>query len=196
MDKFQNKYRIPSTRLPHWDYGWNAVYFVTICTGGQQHHFGGIVDDAMWLSDVGEIANACWMDIPLHFPFVHLDGFVIMPNHVHGIIMIESPRRDAIYRVSDKPRLYGAERVSTENSIPTSGGFAGNKNPMRQENLSKIIRWYKGRVTFESRKITPDFCWQPRFYEHIVRSEKTLEAIRNYILANPWNWKRDSLFSP
>ena len=86
--KFQNKYRISSTRLKKWDYGWNAPYFVTICTKNMEHYFGKIVDGEMRLSDIGGIAQQCWCEIPDHFPFVILDAFVIMPNHVHGIIII------------------------------------------------------------------------------------------------------------
>ena len=89
MDKFQNKYRIPSARAPFWDYGWNASYFVTICTHNHIFYFGDIGEEEMVLSDVGEIALQCWLEIPEHFPFVKLDTFVIMPNHVHGIVIID-----------------------------------------------------------------------------------------------------------
>ena len=89
MDKFQNKYRIPSARAPFWDYGWNASYFVTICTHNHIFYFGDTGEEEMVLSDVGEIALQCWLEIPEHFPFVKLDTFVIMPNHVHGIVIID-----------------------------------------------------------------------------------------------------------
>jgi hypothetical protein len=89
MDKFQNKYRIPSTRLQHWNYGWNAVYYVTICTHHRLCFFGEIMDGKMELSKIGSLANKYWLEIPAHFPFVKLRAFVIMPNHVHGIIMID-----------------------------------------------------------------------------------------------------------
>ena len=91
MEKFRNKYRIPSSRWKNWDYGSNAAYFVTICT---QHHvccFGDIViapRKIMRLSETGQIAEQYWYEIPIHFPFVELDAFVVMPNHVHGIVVI------------------------------------------------------------------------------------------------------------
>ena len=86
-EKFQNKYRIPSARLPSWDYGWNAAYYVTICTGRRVACFGKIENGQMALSVIGKMADQYWREIPNHFPFVILDAYVIMPNHVHGIII-------------------------------------------------------------------------------------------------------------
>ncbi len=89
MEKFKNKYRIASARAPFWDYSWNAAYFVTICTKNRQCWFGDVVDGLMDLSAMGHIANSCWHEIPHHFPFVELGAHVIMPNHVHGILIIK-----------------------------------------------------------------------------------------------------------
>ena len=88
-DKFQNKYRISSARLQHWDYGSDALYFVTICTQNREHYFGEIDDGKMQLSETGKIAYRFWFEIPNHFPFVELGEFVVMPNHIHGIIIID-----------------------------------------------------------------------------------------------------------
>ena len=107
-DKFRNKYRISSARLPNWDYGGNAAYFVTICTKNREHYFGNIVATVetpdsgvsttapnsnvpatIQLSPIGEIVQKYWMEIPQHFPFVQLNAFVVMPNHIHGIIVID-----------------------------------------------------------------------------------------------------------
>ncbi len=93
-DKFLNKYRIPSARWQHWDYGSNAPYFVTICTHHRYHYFGKVVDGQMKLSELGLLAYKYWNEIPDHFPFVILDAFVVMPNHVHGIIIIDKPNDD------------------------------------------------------------------------------------------------------
>ena len=90
-EKFQNKYRISSARLQNWDYGSDAAYFVTICTQNREHYFGEIFNGVMQLSEIGEMANKFWLEIPNHFPFVELDEFVVMPNHVHGIIIINKP---------------------------------------------------------------------------------------------------------
>ena len=124
-DRFRDKYRIPSARLQSWDYGWNASYFITICTANRERYFGEIVagldneQPAMQLSEVGIIAKRCWLEIPTHFPFVVLNAFVVMPNHVHGIIIInrqDDPRRDAIHRVSQKNTnpVDAINRVSTD----------------------------------------------------------------------------------
>ena len=143
MDKFQNKYRISSARLQSWDYGWNAAYFITICTANRECYFGNIVDAKMELTEIGEIAKKYWQEIPWHFPFVKLDEFIIMPNHTHGIIIIDKPlgnmvndekltdgggavgiSRDAFNRVSTpKPTPTNPKQKSNINDV---GGFAGN----------------------------------------------------------------------
>lgn len=94
MTLYKNKYRIESTRLPNYDYSANGYYFVTICTHQKHCYFGNIVNARMHLSQVGKIAQKHWQDIPNHFNGVDIDRYVIMPNHVHGIIAIDKPRRD------------------------------------------------------------------------------------------------------
>ena len=86
--KYQGKYRIPSARLAGWDYRNAAAYFVTICTANREMFFGDIKDGVMHLSEAGNVAYECWVDIPNHFPFVRLDAHVVMPNHIHGIVVI------------------------------------------------------------------------------------------------------------
>jgi putative transposase len=220
-DKFQDIYRIPSARADWWDYRKAAAYFVTICTAGREHYLGEIKDGNMQLSEMGKIAQINWTEIPNHFPFVKLDAFVMMPNHVHGILVIDHSRnnldnvvgRDANYRVSDdrmtKNELTAGEgaqtsdahqsdaidqsdainRVSTGNKYP--GGITGENNPMLFDNLSRVIRWYKGRTTFQCRSIHANFAWQTRFYDHIIRDETEYWKIREYILNNPKRWDED-----
>jgi REP element-mobilizing transposase RayT len=94
MGKFKNKYRSETTRLQKWNYGWNAAYFVTICTKNRIHFFGNIINGENNLSEIGEMANKYWLEIPNHFPFVKLGAFVIMPNHVHGIVIIDKKNND------------------------------------------------------------------------------------------------------
>ncbi len=183
--KYQNKYRIPSARMQNWDYEWDAAYFVTICTHNKEHYFGQIVEKQFIASEIGEIAQQYWLEIPQQFPFVTLDNFVVMPNHIHGIVIINNHRRDAIHRVS---------RVSSHTPIKKPGGITGNNNPMLHQNLSRIIRWYKGRVTFESRKIHADFAWQSRFHDHIIRHDNSYKIISEYIVKNPVNWQNDKFY--
>ncbi|GHT51646.1 hypothetical protein FACS189440_20910 [Bacteroidia bacterium] len=87
-EKFQNQYRISSARAQWWNYGWNAAYFITICTANREHYFGEIVNGNMQLSEIGEIANVLWNEIKNHAKNIELDAFCIMPNHVHGILIL------------------------------------------------------------------------------------------------------------
>jgi putative transposase len=96
MAKFQNKYRITTTRLQNWDYGSNGAYFITICTHNREHYFGEIisnntssnVEQFMQLNEIGLLAKKYWLEIPKQFPYVELGNFVIMPDHTHGILII------------------------------------------------------------------------------------------------------------
>jgi putative transposase len=91
MDRYKNKYRIASARAPWWDYGWNGPYFITICTQNRKHFFGEIHDGKMALSHLGVIADILWHEIPNHTKFVKLGDFVVMPNHIHGILILDKP---------------------------------------------------------------------------------------------------------
>ncbi|MCF8302522.1 MAG: hypothetical protein K9I94_04530 [Bacteroidales bacterium] len=203
MDKFQNKYRIPSARLKNWDYGWNAAYFVTICTANRECYFGDIKNDEIVWSETGKLANQFLMEIPQRYEYADLDEFVVMPNHVHAIVIIKKTgngRRNVIDDhdggTDDRDAGDGRDainRVSTGPNPKKPGGITGNKNPMLHDNISRIFNWYKGRVTFESRKINADFAWQSRFYDHIIRNDMEYQRIKNYIINNPRNWNDDTL---
>ena len=209
MDKFQNKYRIPSARWQTWDYGSNGAYFITICTQNRRHFFGEIIDSTipdesiMHLNDMGEMAEKYWVEIPQYFPFVSLGNFVIMPNHMHGILIIDdstnvqtrliaSPQINTQIGIDD-PSIEKTRLIASLSELPKNktGGITGDKNPMFHENISRIIRWYKGRCSFEIRKIHSDFGWQSRFYDHIIRNSASYENIQNYISNNPRNWNKD-----
>ena len=186
MDKYKNKFRISSSRLQNWDYGWNAAYFVTICTANRELFFGDIMDGKMNLSEIGKLADQFLLEIPQRYEYAILDEFVVMPNHVNAIVIIDKiddgrgndmdGGRDAINRVSTKKR----------------GGITGNKNPMLHDNISRIFNWYTGRVTFESRKINTGFAWQSLYHDHIIRNDAEYQRIKNYIINNPQNWNNDS----
>ncbi len=107
MTLYKNKYRIESTRLPHHNYAANGWYFVTFCTKDKLWFFGDIVSGNIQFSAIGEMANKFWSEIPKHFQDVYLDAYIIMPNHVHGIVVIErsqneETRRDAPWHVSTR----------------------------------------------------------------------------------------------
>lgn len=243
MKKFQNKYRIPSARLQNWDYGENGAYFITICIDKMECLFGDVVSKLdvsnanvetrliaslrdtidekceMQLNELGKIAHDIWEEIPNKFPFVELGNFVIMPNHMHGILIINKFVNTRLIAFENEnvenangnahveTRLIASKNENVENAnrnervetrLTTSvhdddkkGGFSGNNNPMFHENISRIIRWYKGRCSFEMRKIHADFNWQSRFYDHIIRDSRAFDTIQNYIEDNPSKWKKD-----
>ena len=181
VELFNNRYKIKSSRLKHWDYSSCGGYYITICTKDRKCFFGDIVNGKMVLSNMGEIAHKYWNELPKHFDNVSLDEYVVMPNHIHGIVVIDfeynyATRRDAINRVS------------------TIGGFAKCKNPMIIRSLSTYIRWFKGRCSYEINKSMKNshFQWQSRFYEHIIRNDSDLNRIREYIMNNPLQWEFDN----
>lgn len=174
-DKFKGKYRIPSARWAAWDYSSNAAYFVTICTANRAHHFGEIANGVMTLTALGRAAADCWNEIPAHFPFVELDAFVVMPNHVHGIVVI------------NKPQL-----VETQNfaSLPR-----GNRFGPQSQNLASIVRGYKIGVTKFARENSIPFQWQARYHDRVIRDAREHERIAQYILSNPQRWTEDELYA-
>lgn len=184
-DRFQNRYRIESARLKNWDYGWNAVYFVTICTENREYFFGDVEDGVMVLNEIGKIANDCWLEIPEHFPFVQLGKHVVMPNHVHGIVVIDKP---------DDGRDDG-RNVETQNfaSLQSDQPESSTKNKFgpQSKNLASIIRGFKIGVTKNARLINQGFAWQARYHDHIIRNDKSFDQISEYIINNPLNWSDD-----
>jgi REP element-mobilizing transposase RayT len=205
MDKFRGKYRIPSTRLQKWDYAWNASYFVTICTSKRKHYFGEIIDGEMRLSGIGELACKYWHEIPEHFPFVILDSFQAMPNHIHGILIIAKPANgladgsaDRSATIETRHCLVSAEYHEYPNhpdTIPTklTPGQIRYQN-QGKDTLSSILGSYKSVVTKYAHKINPRLGWQARFHDHIIRDHASYQRIRNYIMNNPENWKEDIFF--
>ncbi len=210
-EKYLGKYRIPSNRLHGWNYGNDGIYFITICTGNREHFFGKIVNGEMQLNEMGKIANTLWLEIPKKFPFIQLGPYVIMPNHIHVLLTIETQfiasgiGKNEITNSSEQTCLDKPDAIVDKqdaivdkqdaiNCVSTVGGFAGNKNPLLHQNISRVIRWYKGRCTFEIRKIHADFSWQTRFYDHIVRNQQALQNIENYIRTNPYNWNEDTFY--
>lgn len=216
VEKFRNKYRVPSARLQNWDYGANGAYFITICTKEMQHFFGEVVDKKMILNSGGVLAEEYWIEILQQFPYVEFGNFQIMPNHMHGILIIDKSVVAAIvetrFIASNLDNEIGfiasnlgneieddADRVETRliASVPQDnevGGFAGENNPMLVDNISRIIRWYKGRCTFEMRKNNPNFGWHSRFHDHIIRNSESFERIQNYIEENPARWEEDKFY--
>ncbi len=200
MDKFKNKYRIQSARLRNWDYGWNALYFVTICTKDRQCFFGNIEDGKMKLTNIGEMAQKYWFEIPEHFPFVKLDAFVVMPNHIHGIIEIakKNDERNVDGCNDDGCNVETQNFASLPPTVPPTDSKPKNKFGPQSKNLASIIRGYKIGVTKNAKQyektqniVSIPFKWQPRYHDHIIRNDKSYHNIKNYIINNPAKWQAD-----
>lgn len=162
VKKFRNKYRIESARLAGYDYSRSGAYFVTMCTKNRNHYFGKIVAGTMQLSEIGGVANNCWKKIPNHFPSVSLGEWIVMPDHIHGVIFITN-----IVETQD----LASPHVS---HVPS---------------LGTIIRGFKIGVTKYIRSNTDIVnLWQPRFHDRVIRNEPELNRITQYIIANPKKW--------
>jgi putative transposase len=207
-DKFLNKYRIPSARLSNWDYSSNAAYFITICTANREHYFGMITKDEMQLSKIGEFANECWMKIPDHFPFFHLDAFVIMPNHIHGIVLIDKPYSiGSIVETGHNPivetghALSLQEREHKQEQEQKQPPKSISKTPhfrfrnQGKNTVSAMVGSFKSAVTKWCNENKFPFKWQSRFHDHIIRDKDEFRRIKNYIHSNPANWKEDKFYS-
>jgi REP element-mobilizing transposase RayT len=183
MTKFKDKYRIESTRLRNWDYGRNASYFITICTQNRECYFGDIVDGEMTLSEIGKIASAEWLKTFEMRPDMNLcmGEFVVMPNHFHAIIGIGENR----YNTARDSKRRGAMHCA---STTTKNQFGP-----QSKNLASIIRGFKIGVTKNARIINAGFAWQPRYHDHIIRTDESYQRIKQYINNNPKNWDNDTL---
>jgi putative transposase len=170
-DKYKNKYRIKSSRLPHWNYANDGFYFVTICTYGREYFFGEIIKDEMKMSSVGDVVKREFLKTVEMRKNIKLDRWVIMPNHSHMIIAI------------DNGLDYGDSQMRSEYK---------NKFGPQKNSLSSIIRGFKSSVTKICNELNlNDFKWQERFYDRIVRNSDELDRIRQYIINNPLKWDLD-----
>ena len=163
-----------SIRLPGFDYAQPGAYFVTICTWDRACVLGQVVNDEINLSQAGRVVQATWEDLPRHFPHVRLDAWIVMPNHVHGIIVLTDP-----------------------DDMPVGAGFKpapANNSGSPRHGLPEIVRAFK---TFSSRRINAARStvgapfWQRNYYEHVIRNDESLNRIRQYIKDNPARWHED-----
>jgi len=200
-DKFQNKYRIPSARLSTWDYSSNGAYFITICMANRQHFLGYIINGEMHLSEIGKKVYKCWHDTPNHFPHFYLDEFIIMPNHVHGIVLIENPYIDNGngFNVVETRHALSLRKTDTGQSKPEKTEEPKQPHPRfrnpGKNTLSSMIGSFKSSVTRYCNENKLPFGWQSRFHDHIIRDNDEFHRIRIYIMNNPANWETDKFFS-
>jgi REP element-mobilizing transposase RayT len=179
------------------------MYFITICTYERRHLFGEIQNGALCHNTQASLASMYWNDITNHYPNVIPREFIVMPNHIHGIIEMASEPETTDNVVGARfiaplPDIRNAQTRDAQNQgainrAPT-GGVTGNNNSMLHNDLGRIIRWYKGRVTFECRRRNLPFAWQRNYYEHIIRNGKDHASIAEYVIDNPANWRNDRFY--
>jgi putative transposase len=167
------RYHRRSIRLKEYDYAQPGAYFITIVTQGRKFLFGEIANQEMRSNDYGRVADEGWHAIPEHFRNVELGAYVIMPNHVHGIVLINDRNDDAgtgtIYRARTEQF-----QKPVVGSIPT------------------IVRTFKAAVTRRlGREFNMTNIWQRNYYEHVIRDEKEWDRIHRYIESNPSKWAED-----
>jgi putative transposase len=171
-----------SMRLKGYDYGREGFYFITICIKGQIHLFGKIENERMNLADAGKVAKECWLDIPIHFPHVKLHNFIIMPNHVHGIIEIMQNiglNRDECFCCH-----IGAKNFSPLHDNKNQRFIAKFASPTKT--VGSIIRGFKIGVTKWIRQNTSTYeVWQRGYYDHIIYAAASYDRISEYIQNNP-----------
>jgi REP element-mobilizing transposase RayT len=189
MKKFRNQYRIPSARWQEWDYRWPGAYFITICTKDKQLYFGDIYRHKVALSPIGAIADVLWHQIPNHVKHIELGEFVVMPNHVHGILII--PPSVTIETEHMPHADVETGHALSLQEIPGKQRFQN----IGKNSISAIVGSYKSAVTKHANRLGFAFQWQTRFHDHIIRSDKSYINISKYIVANPANWEDDKYYS-
>jgi REP element-mobilizing transposase RayT len=177
MTRYKNKYRIESARCQNWNYTENGYYFVTICTRDRQCCFGDVIDGKMQLSPIGQIVAEEWQKTEQIRSNVQIDAWVVMPNHLHGIVIIHKP----------------VETLRPDTLVETfRRNVFTDKSRLKPNSLGSIIGQFKSVCT---KRIWaagfPDFGWQTRFHDRIIRDEESASQIREYIINNPARWESD-----
>ncbi len=172
------KHHRRSIRLKEFDYAQPGGYFVTIVTYQRDLLFGEIVNEEMVLNEFGKIADECWRVIPEHFPIVELGAYVIMPNHVHGIIVINDNKNGTTMKSSSS---VGARHASP---LPPRG--------VKPKSIGAIVGSFKSAVTRRiGREHNTRGIWQRNYYEHVIRNHEDWDRIHRYIESNPSLWTED-----
>lgn len=185
-----------STRLRGYDYSTPGAYFITTCSHNRLLLFGRIVNSKVEANRLGAVVEDCWAELPDHYDNIALDAFILMPNHIHGVIIIK-----------DTPTVVGAglqhaAEAMARSAEDTSTVVGAGLQPAlpaavgsRRHSVPEIVRAFK---TFSARRInemrasTGTPVWQRGFYDHIIRSESELDRVRIYIMDNPRRWSEDA----
>jgi len=214
------KHQRKSIRLSEYDYSFPNWYYITICTHERRNLFGKINKDKIILNEFGNVVEEEWMRTKEIRKYVDLDYYVIMPNHLHGIIIIEqsiengrgelnSPAKDKSGRIQYAPTnkfkspsktiddVGATRRVAQNNDDRAIQRIAPTKQTLIPNSLGSIIGQFKSKVTKRLREISGNSdlkIWQRNYYEHIIRNEIDLQNIRKYITLNPLKWGNDEYY--
>jgi len=181
---YKNKYNVNTLRLNNWNYSSNGAYFLTLCTHKKIPVFGKINDSDMILNDYGEMVRNEWQKSEVIRKEIYLDEFVIMPNHLHGIVIIDNP-----------VETHG--RASLQKNEPASLQEQSKKLMRPKKSIGSFVACFKSATTkginlMRNTHGTP--LWQRNYYDHVIRSEQSLQAIREYIINNPMKWELDEYY--
>ncbi|WP_296700807.1 transposase [Algoriphagus sp.] len=187
-----------SPRLASWDYGTEASYFITICTKNREHFFGKIINKKMQLSQAGAIASVFWFEIKNHAKNIDLGEFVVMPNHIHGILILKGNEDDNDVGTTQNPNIDDVVGTTHALSLPSKTALS-LPPPNRFQNqgkntVSSIVGSYKSAVTKYCNLLEFPMGWQSRFFDHIIRNEDSFHRISQYIQNNPANWLEDKFY--
>lgn len=174
-----------SIRLQGYDYSQEGLYFVTLCTQGMVCLFGEIMKREMHLNEVGEIAEECWNNIPNHFPHIEIFDYIIMPNHIHGILGI------SVGANKNSP-----EEIPFHSPSKTIGSvIRGFKNGVtKQLKECGLLQELLANIYSPLQKTMRNSIWQRNYYEHIIRNQEACNSIADYINHNPAKWKNDEYY--
>ncbi len=165
-------------RLRGYDYRRCGIYFVTVCTHQHTQLFGWIESGKMRLTDLGEVVEKEWLHTAKARKGIQLGEFVVMPNHVHGLVIVTS-------------------EIDQSGSSADLTKYAQRSDTLQPRSLGAIVGHFKAAVSRRARTLGIDCnkpIWQRNYYDHIVRNEKSLNEIRQYIMQNPARWEEDSLY--
>ena len=194
-----DKHHRRSIRIPGYDYAQPGAFFVTVCTQERECLFGDVIDGRTQLSDAGHMIQSVWDALPQRYPGVDIDAFVVMPNHVHGLIVLTGPIPAAPVAAGPRacpdptqPHDFDGQPRSTDRQPP---GVA----PTKRMSLPDVVHRFKSLTTARYRHAVYERGWQPfprrlwqrNYYEHVVRDDRSLQRIREYILNNPARWDMD-----
>lgn len=186
------KHHRHSIRLKEFDYSQAGAYYVTIVAWQRQCLFGEIMKGEMKLNPYGKIVQKWWNEIPKRFHIVGTSAFIVMPNHVHGIIIIHDNRRGTVPVPKNEANF---NNIQSSHENDETGKSGGETPPLRVPTLGQIVAYFKYQSSKEMNALdstgTITKFWQRNYYEHIIRDEQDMQNKTDYIESNPMMWDED-----